>query len=104
MTTITQKNRHIAQFLGTAPPDLLQTLLDAGRPIAYIAASIGTTTQVLTDLLAGPDPFPTPRPTNWAGLTPGVGTAGIDLPQFVGVTKVAYAGPEGGYTYGPAVW
>lgn len=58
MTTITQKTRHIAKVLGTAPPDLLQTMLDAGLPTAYIAASVGTTTQRLTALLAGPDPFP----------------------------------------------
>lgn len=60
MTIITQKTRHIAQVLGTAPADMLQRLLDEGRPVAYIAASVGTTTQRLAALLAGPDPFPAP--------------------------------------------
>ena len=107
MTTITQKNRHIAQVLGTAPPDMLQNMLDAGLPISYIAASLGTTTRTLTDLLNGPDPFPTPKPTNWAGLIPGVGGTydhNSCAPRFVGVATVFYAGPQGGYTYGPAEW
>ena len=56
----TQKNRHIAQVIGTGSGDTLQALLDAGLPIAYIASAMGTTTQTLAALLAGPDPFPAP--------------------------------------------
>ena len=60
MTTITQKTRHIAQILGTAPPDMLQSMLDAGLPFSYIASSVGTTTETLMTLLVDPDPLPAP--------------------------------------------
>lgn len=91
----TRKNILIAARFGHSG-DYLQNLLADGRyTVAQIAGILGTTPQMLANLLAEPAPFPL-LPRNW---TPSP-AAGAYFP-YIGVVPIAYAGPSTpGYTYG----
>lgn len=82
--------------------DILEGFLNDPRySVAQVAALIGTSPQHLANLLAEPAPVAL-LPRNWSatnGAQPPFITAG-NSPWF-GLAPIPYAGPQGGYTWGP---
>jgi hypothetical protein len=92
----TRKNIAIAARFCRGGDELQSWLMGGRYSIAQIAGFLGTSPQVLNQLLAEPAPL-AQLPLNWTS-DPGPGV----YAPWIGVVPIPYAGPSTpGYTYGP---